>query len=180
MSRNWLSDSSDCFTEALISIDASDIVFSNVPDLSGFNAIGIGPGLGSKINTQRALYDLVKKTKVPLVIDADGLNILSANKEWLQILPPGTILTPHPKEFERLAGNSKSGYKRKQIQIKFAQKYNVIVILKGAYTSIALPDGSCYFNSTGNPGMATAGSGDVLTGIILSLLDRDISRIMQH
>jgi NAD(P)H-hydrate epimerase len=156
--------------EALISIDASDIVFSNVPDLSGFNAIGIGPGLGSKVNTQRALYDLVKKTKVPLVIDADGLNILSANKEWLNILPHGTILTPHPKEFERLAGNSKTGYKRNQMQIKFAQKYNVIVILKGAYTSIALPDGSCYFNSTGNPGMATAGSGDVLTGIILSLL----------
>jgi hydroxyethylthiazole kinase-like uncharacterized protein yjeF len=156
--------------EALISIDTSDIVFSNVPDLSGFSAIGIGPGLGSKINTQRALYDLVKKTKVPLVIDADGLNILSANKEWLHILKPWTILTPHPKEFERLAGNSKTGYKRNQMQIKFAQKYNVIVILKGGFTSIALPDGSCYFNSTGNPGMATAGSGDVLTGIILSLL----------
>jgi hydroxyethylthiazole kinase-like uncharacterized protein yjeF len=156
--------------EALISIDASDIVFSDIPDLSGFSAIGIGPGLGSKDNTQRALFDLVKKTKVPLVIDADGLNILSANKEWLNILPSGTILTPHPKEFERLAGNSKTGYERNRMQIEFAQKYNVIVVLKGAYTSIALPDGSCYFNSTGNPGMATAGSGDVLTGIILSLL----------
>ena len=156
--------------EVLISTDASDVVFSNVPDISGFTAIGIGPGLGLKVNTQKALYDLLNKVTVPLVIDADGLNILSANKEWLHLLAPGTILTPHPKEFERLAGDTKSGYKRNRMHIEFAQKYNVIVVLKGAYTSIAMPDGSCYFNSTGNSGMATAGSGDVLTGIILSLL----------
>lgn len=156
--------------EALISMDASDVIFSGIPELAGFNAVGIGPGLGSMINTQQALLDLLKKVKVPLVIDADGLNILSANKEWLNLLPAGTILTPHPKEFDRLAGESGTGYDRNQRQIGFAQKYNVIVVLKGAYTSIALPDGSCYFNSTGNSGMATAGSGDVLTGIILSLL----------
>lgn len=156
--------------EALISIDESDLNFSNVPELAGFDAIGVGPGLGIRINTQRALSDLLKKVKVPLVIDADGLNILSAHREWLHSLPPGTILTPHPKEFERLAGKSGSGYERNKMQIEFAQKYNVIVVLKGAYTSIATPDGSCYFNSSGNSGMATAGSGDVLTGIILSLL----------
>jgi hydroxyethylthiazole kinase-like uncharacterized protein yjeF len=156
--------------EALISMDESDLIFSGVPELAGFNAIGIGPGLGSKINSQRALFDLLKKVKVPLVIDADGLNILSVNREWIHSLPPGTILTPHPKEFDRLAGESRTGYDRNQMQIEFARKNNVIVILKGAYTSIAMPDGSCYFNSSGNAGMATAGSGDVLTGIILSLL----------
>ena len=156
--------------EALISIDESDLVFSGVPELSAFSAIGIGPGLGSEVITQKALHALLKKNKVPIVIDADGLNILSANKEWLKILPEGTILTPHPREFERLAGKAGSGHQRNRMQIGFAQKYNVIVILKGAYTAIAMPDGSCHFNSTGNPGMATAGSGDVLTGIILSLL----------
>lgn len=156
--------------EALISMDESDLCFSSVPELDGFNAVGIGPGLGSGINTRRAFVDFLKKLKVPSVIDADGLNILSANKEWLHSLQPGTIMTPHPKEFERLAGESGTGYERNQLQLEFAQKYNVIVVLKGAYTSIAIPDGSCYFNSTGNAGMATAGSGDVLTGIILSLL----------
>jgi len=161
--------------EALISMDESDVIFSSVPELAGYNAIGIGPGLGSRINTQRALLDLLKKVKVPLVVDADGLNILSANEEWLHLLPVGTILTPHPKEFDRLAGESNNGYSRNQLQIEFARKYNAIVILKGAFTSIALPDGSCYFNSTGNPGMATAGSGDVLTGIILSLLGQGYS-----
>ena len=161
--------------EALISMDESDVIFSSVPELAGYNAIGIGPGLGSRINTQRALLDLLKKVKVPLVVDADGLNILSANEEWLHLLPAGTILTPHPKEFDRLAGESNNGYSRNQLQIEFARKYNAIVVLKGAFTSIALPDGSCYFNSTGNPGMATAGSGDVLTGIILSLLGQGYS-----
>lgn len=156
--------------EALVSMDESDLIFSSVPELAGYNAIGIGPGLGSMIKTQRALFDLLKKVKVPFVIDADGLNILSANKEWLKSLPPGTILTPHPKEFDRLAGESRTGYDRNQIQMDFARKNNVIVVLKGACTSITMPDGSCYFNSTGNSGMATAGSGDVLTGIILSLL----------
>ncbi len=86
------------------------------------------------------------------------------------MLPAHSILTPHPGEFDRLAGKSESGFIRNQKQIEFAVKYNVIVLLKGAYTSIAMPDGTCYFNSTGNPGMSTAGSGDVLTGIILSLL----------
>lgn len=156
--------------EAIISIDESDVVFTGIKEYSEFTAIGIGPGLGCATNTQKALYDLISKAEVPMVIDADGLNILSANKEWLDALPADTVLTPHPKEFERLAGRTVSGYERNQLQRDFARKYNLIVVLKGAYTSVSLPDGSCFFNSTGNPGMATAGSGDVLTGIILSLL----------
>jgi ADP-dependent NAD(P)H-hydrate dehydratase / NAD(P)H-hydrate epimerase len=106
----------------------------------------------------------------PLVIDADALNILSEKPQLCSLLPAMTILTPHPGEFDRLAGKSGSGLERNRKQIEFARKYNVIILLKGAYTSIAMPDGTCYFNSTGNPGMSTAGSGDVLTGILLSLL----------
>jgi len=156
--------------EALVSIDESDIIFSNIPDLSAYSAVGVGPGLGCKSNTQKALYNLISKVQVPLIIDADGLNILSENKEWLSELPENTILTPHPKEFDRIAGSCSSGYKRFEKQGELSGQYKTIIVLKGAYTSISLPDGTCYFNSTGNPGMATAGSGDVLTGIILSLL----------
>ena len=105
-----------------------------------------------------------------MVLDADAINILSENKTWLSFLPPHCIFTPHVKEFERLAGVCSTSYDRLSKQRQFAQKYNAIVVLKGAHTCIATPDGKCYFNLTGNPGMATAGSGDVLTGIILALL----------
>jgi hydroxyethylthiazole kinase-like uncharacterized protein yjeF len=104
------------------------------------------------------------------VIDADALNILSLNKKWLTKLPEGSILTPHPGEFSRLAGTTKSGYERLRLQSQFSEKYKCIVVLKGAHTSVTTPDRMILFNSTGNPGMATAGSGDVLTGMILSLL----------
>ena len=135
-----------------------------------YNAIGIGPGIGVEDDTKTKLFYLLKYSKAPLVIDADALNIISQSPELLREIPPKTILTPHPKEFDRLAGASSSGYERLQKQLEFAEKHHVIVVLKGAHTSIAFPDGRCFFNSTGNPGMATAGSGDVLTGIILSLL----------
>ncbi|HRW63028.1 MAG TPA: NAD(P)H-hydrate dehydratase, partial [Bacteroidales bacterium] len=102
-------------------------------------------------------------------------NIVSENSDLLEIIPKNSILTPHPGEFERLAGTSINSYERLQKQINLAVKNQIIVVLKGAYTSIALPDGTCYFNTTGNPGMATAGSGDVLTGIILSLLGQGYS-----
>jgi NAD(P)H-hydrate epimerase len=156
--------------EALISIDESDIIFTAVPGLEPFSAVGIGPGLGCKPNTGRAIQELIESVKVPMIMDADALNILSEHPEWISLLPEGTILTPHPREFERLAGKAENGYARVRMQIDFATKHNLIVVLKGAHTSIACPDGSCWFNTTGNPGMATAGSGDVLTGIILSLL----------
>jgi NAD(P)H-hydrate epimerase len=110
------------------------------------------------------------KCRVPLVIDADALNIIAEHKEMLDRMPENSILTPHPKEFERLAGKSATGYERLMKQIEFATTRKCIVLLKGAYTSIAMPDGTCFFNSTGNPGMATGGSGDVLTGILVSLL----------
>jgi hydroxyethylthiazole kinase-like uncharacterized protein yjeF len=156
--------------EALASLDQSDILFSEAPDLEPFTSIGIGPGLGVKPNTVRGLKMLLKSVKVPLVIDADGLNILSQHPDLIELLPEGTILTPHPKEFDRLVGKSGEGYERHLKQRIFAAKYGVIVVLKGANTGIALPDGGYWFNTTGNPGMATGGSGDVLTGMIAGLL----------
>lgn len=156
--------------EAMASVDQHDYNFTEFPDLSQFSAIGVGPGIGMKSNTKKALCELLEKSQVPLVIDADALNILAENKTWLEKIPPNSILTPHPGEFKRLIGESPNSYKNIQKQLEFSKMYKVIVLLKGAFTSISTPDGKLYFNSTGNPGMATAGSGDVLTGIILGLL----------
>ena len=105
-----------------------------------------------------------------MVLDADALNILAENRELLSLLPVGSILTPHPKEFERLAGKSGNDFERLNKLSNFAQQYQVVMLLKGAHTIIATPDGKCYFNMTGNPGMAKGGMGDVLTGVLLALL----------
>jgi NAD(P)H-hydrate epimerase len=161
--------------EAMISIDSSETVFSEVPNLSSFSAIGIGPGLDKKQETQQALKILLQANPNKLIIDADALNILSENQDWYNLLPENTILTPHLKEFERLAGPSADSYERLQKQLQFSTKYKVIIVCKGANSCITFPDGRVFFNSTGNPGMATAGSGDVLTGIILGLLAQNYS-----
>lgn len=156
--------------EAMCSVDSERYWISEVPKLGGFNAVAIGPGIGVERDTANSLKRLIQDVKVPLVIDADGLNILAENKTWLSFLPKNTVLTPHPKEFERLAGSWKSDFERLQLQVEFSKKFGVVVVLKGAHTSISTADGQVFFNSTGNPGMATAGSGDVLTGVILALL----------
>jgi NAD(P)H-hydrate epimerase len=165
------------FPEAIVSLDQSDILFSEPPDLAPYTAIGIGPGLGSKPNTAKGLHMLLERTKVPLVIDADGLNILAQHPDWFELLPEGTILTPHPREFDRLAGESGDSYDRHLKQKEFAKRYRVVVVLKGAHTGIASPDGRYWFNTTGNPGMATGGSGDVLTGLIAGLLAQGVSTL---
>lgn len=142
----------------------SRILFDITPD-----AIGIGPGMGTEIGTQKALQRLLKTSNTPLVIDADGLNILSANPSWYSLLQPKTILTPHPKELERLVGPWYSHAEMMQKAIDFSKQYKVVVIVKGAPTHII--DGETIFeNTTGNAALATAGSGDVLTGIITGLL----------
>ncbi len=163
--------------EALVSADQHPGLLSQIPDLSPFSAIAIGPGIGKNPETRQALLALLnmintKKPGIPtkLVLDADALNILSENKDWLKLLPSNCIITPHPKEFDRLAGNSENGYQRYLKQVEFAKKYAIFVVLKGAHTSIVTPNGCTFFNTTGNPGMATGGTGDVLTGIIVSLL----------
>jgi len=165
------------FPEALVSLDQSDILFSEPPNLEPYTAIGIGPGLGCKPNSGKGLKMLLDRAKVPLVIDADALNILSQHPEWYKLLPEGSVLTPHPKEFDRLAGPSENTYQRHVKQREFASQYKVVVVLKGAYTGIAAPSGSYWFNTTGNPGMATGGSGDVLTGLITGLLAQGVDSL---
>ncbi|MEX1133098.1 MAG: NAD(P)H-hydrate dehydratase [Flavobacteriales bacterium] len=142
-----------------------------LPDLSQASAVGIGPGLGSDPDTALVLKRLIQECVVPLVLDADALNILAENRTWRSFLPPGTILTPHPKEFDRMEGSpAESGYQRLQRARAMAGKEGVTVVLKGAWTAVCAPSGEVFFNSTGNPGMAKGGSGDALTGLLTGLL----------
>ncbi len=133
--------------------------------------LGIGPGIGVGEGTRLLLRQLFKNSNKPVVIDADALNLISQNEDLKNSIPQGSILTPHPVEYERLAGVSfSSGYDRLQSARTFACQFGVYIVLKGAYSAIVTPEMMVYFNPTGNPGMATGGSGDVLTGIITSLL----------
>lgn len=157
--------------EAMCSADTFDEIIAQLPDLDPYDAIGIGPGFGQDSSSSKVLGNLFKESAAPIVIDADAINLISSNKLHKK-LPKNCILTPHPKEFERLAGASDNFYERLSLLRAFAQQYEVIVILKGANTAVAAPNGTVYFNSTGNPGMGTAGSGDVLTGIITALLSQ--------
>jgi NAD(P)H-hydrate epimerase len=161
--------------ESIFSIDTGQQFFSLVPSFNSFSAIAAGPGISTSTETVLALKSLIKSCNKPLVLDADALTILSLNPEMIKMLPAHTILTPHPGEFDRITGVSENGFIRNQKQIEFSKQYHVIIILKGANTSVTFPDGKCLFNSTGNPGMATAGSGDVLLGMVLSLLAQGYS-----
>jgi hydroxyethylthiazole kinase-like uncharacterized protein yjeF len=156
--------------EAMASIDESEYCFKNISNPQSFSAIGIGPGIGQDVVTVNAFRKLLEQCKRPMVIDADAINILGANRELIHLLPSGSILTPHPKEFQRLVGEWKNDFERLDKQREFALKTKCVVVVKGAHTAIATPEGKVYFNNTGNPGMATAGSGDVLTGILTGLL----------
>ncbi|MCW3108183.1 MAG: NAD(P)H-hydrate dehydratase [Segetibacter sp.] len=144
-------------------------------DLAKYTTIGIGPGTGTKEDGARLLQHVLAHYNKPIVIDADGLNILAANEELLPELPPGSILSPHPKEFERLFGRIENHLERIHTARHQAQKLFVYIIVKGHYSFVACPDGEVYFNTTGNAGMATGGSGDVLTGILTALLAQGYS-----
>lgn len=161
--------------EAMCSADSNQDYIIDLPNLSSFNAIGIGPGIGIEKDTTNVLKRLLQDADARLVLDADAINILALNKTWLSFIPKGTILTPHPKEFERIAGSSATFEERLTLQTEFSKKYGVVVVLKGAHTCTTTPSGQCFFNSSGNPAMATAGSGDVLTGIIVGLLAQGYS-----
>jgi len=156
--------------EAMLSLDANADFVSALPDTTAYEAIAIGPGLATQTSSVVMLKELLESVRKPLLLDADALNILASNPELVPLLPPFSILTPHPKEFDRLFGACECGYERIQKARIKAMELTVCIVLKGAYTAICTPEGNVYFNSTGNPGMATAGSGDVLTGVILSLL----------
>lgn len=158
--------------EAMCMCDESTDAWSSVPPLEGYDAVGIGPGIGTGEVTKDALFKTLAAVQTPVVLDADALNCLASSPEHLKLIPRNSILTPHPGEFKRLVGSWANDFERLDKQIAFSQQHHVIVVLKGAHSSISLPDGSVFFNSTGNSGMATAGSGDVLTGILTGLLSQ--------
>lgn len=164
------------FPECMLIVDDYEKYICDVPITQNikqkYRAIGIGPGLGQHPQTAKALQKLLvecKKIEMPLVIDADALNIIAQNK-WHNLIPPKSILTPHPKEFERLTQKPKDNYEQLELLQNLAKEIQCIVLLKRAHTVIALPDGQLFFNTTGNPAMGTAGSGDALTGVITGLM----------
>lgn len=156
--------------EAMALVEGDEYLKIKKLNISSYSSIGIGPGIGTERETQLSVKQILESTKKPLVIDADALNALSLNKEWLSLIPQNSILTPHPKEFERLTKIVENDFERHQLQIDFSKQHQVFVVLKGAHTRITTPEGESYFNSTGNSGMAKGGSGDVLTGLITGLL----------
>ncbi len=159
--------------EVMVEVDDEKIVqffnFKTKP-----NAIGLGPGLGTHLKTKKGFVEFYSNCEIPMVIDADGLNIISEFSDLGNMIPKNTILTPHPKEFERLVGKWTDDYHKLLLLREFSRDHKCVVVLKGAYTAIAFQD-KIWFNSSGNPALATAGSGDVLTGILTSLLAQGYS-----
>lgn len=156
--------------EAMTELDVSDTCFASPADTDDYQAVGVGPGLGQAEETEVALFEQIDSCQTPMVLDADALNLLGEKRTYLGRLPKGSILTPHPKELERLVGKCQNSYERLMKARELAKTAGVHIVLKGAYSAIVSPSGKCRFNVTGNPGMATGGSGDVLTGVLLALL----------
>ena len=156
--------------EAMTELDISDTCFAAATDTDDYQAVAIGPGLGKAAETEAALLEQIEICQTPMVVDADALNLLGEKRNYIGRLPKGSILTPHPKELERLVGKCQNSYERLMKARELAKSAGVHIILKGAYSAIVTPAGKCFFNPTGNPGMATGGSGDVLTGVVLALL----------
>jgi NAD(P)H-hydrate epimerase len=173
--------------EAMVMTDFNSSFTTKIDDdLTKYEAIGIGPGIGIASETKMLLREIFDTYRHPIVLDADALNIMASQKDLLSMVPPGSILTPHPKEFERLFGETANDFDRIQLALQKAKEFSVIIVLKGNHTFIATPDakarpadsvGRGFFNSTGNAGMATAGSGDVLTGILTGLLAQGYSSV---
>ncbi|MGI9527125.1 MAG: NAD(P)H-hydrate dehydratase [Weeksellaceae bacterium] len=167
--------------EAMCLTDDNEHCITTFPNIESYNSVGLGPGLGTDKITKLAFYHWLQNTDFEhksLVLDADALNMLGQDKDQLQYLPKNTILTPHPKEFERLAGSCKNSLERLKLAQDFAQQYHVIIVLKDAVSAIISPNKQVYFNSTGNAGLATGGSGDTLTGIITGLLAQGYSPLI--
>ena len=157
------------FPEAMVITDQDEGAITTIKFDIQPTVIAFGIGAGTHTKTTDAFKVFLKTNKTPLVIDADGINILSKNKGLLKLLPEQTILTPHPKELERLIGTWKHDFEKLEKAKVFSKKHNIIILIKGAH-SITVYDDKLYVNTTGNPGLATAGSGDVLTGIITGLI----------
>ncbi len=155
--------------EAILDMDESKFCFSAIKYLSGYDAIAVGPALGQAPETVAGLRKLLQDWRGVTILDADALNLIAEHRQLLELLHERCILTPHIKEFERLAGKSENDFDRLNKLSIFANQYQVHVILKGAHSVVATPDGSLFFNMSGNPGMAKGGAGDVLTGVLLAL-----------
>ncbi|MFM2327391.1 MAG: hypothetical protein RIR31_1593, partial [Bacteroidota bacterium] len=155
--------------EAMSIVSGEDYIMA-ANEIERFDVIGIGPGIGLHNSHTALLKEVFKKVNKPVLLDADALNIIALSKEILSLIPPLSILTPHPKEFERLFGNTANDFDRINLALKKSKEHNIYIVLKGHHTFISTPQGKGYFNNTGNSGMATAGSGDVLSGIITGLL----------
>ena len=162
--------------EAIVQTDIHERYFAEPVDLSKYKAVAIGPGLGQEEDTALAMMEQIQASNIPVVLDADAINILSSHRNWLSRLPKQSILTPHLGELERLTGKCMDTYERLTKVKELAAYLHSYIIVKGAWTIIVTPDGRCFLNPTGNPGMATAGSGDVLTGILLALLAQGYSQ----
>lgn len=156
--------------EAILHHDTDEVRFTHSCPADLYQAVAVGPGIGTQLDTASALLDQIRRTQCPLVLDADALNILGEHQGWILQVPSHSILTPHVKEMDRLVGASHNSFERLTKARNLALRQQLFIVLKGAWTSIIFPDGTVYLNPTGNPGMATAGSGDVLTGILLGLL----------
>lgn len=159
------------FPEAMVITDVDDEKITHISFEISPTVIGIGMGVGAQVETIKTFESFLKKNETPLVVDADGINILAKKKALLKLLPTHTVLTPHPKELERLVGSWSDDFDKLNKVKKFSKKYQVIVVIKGAHTITVFKD-KLYVNSTGNPGLATGGSGDVLTGIITGLISQ--------
>lgn len=155
--------------EAMVLI-SGESTLTTLPTVDAYTSVAVGPGIGTGDDAVAFMAHLLSNYHQPMVIDADGLNILAQHPHLLQHIPTGSILTPHPGEFKRLVGEWTDDLHKLTLQKQFAETYKVIVVLKGAHTSVAVPGGAIYFNSTGNAGMAKGGSGDVLTGVLVALL----------
>lgn len=158
--------------EVIVQHDIHDRCFATPVYVDSFSAVAIGPGLGQAEETTTALIEQIKLCQNPIVLDADALNIIANHRNCLSSVPRGSILTPHIKELDRLVGKCNSSFERLAKARDLATNYKIYIIVKGAYSAIVTPEGNCFFNPTGNSGMATAGSGDVLTGVLLSLLSQ--------
>lgn len=156
--------------EVVLEHDDDERLFSSVTNVEGYQAMAIGPGIGTDKRTALAFIEQVSHASTPLVIDADGINILGGHKGWISQVPAGTIFTPHAKEMQRLGICNTDSYSILLEAQNMAVLHSFYICLKGHYTAVCTPQGKVYFNTTGNSGMATAGSGDVLTGIVLALL----------
>ena len=162
--------------EVMVSTDDCLSYITNINIENNFQAIGIGMGMGQELETQKAFHNFLKINTTPLIIDADGINTLSQNIEWLDLLPRNTILTPHLKELERLIGKWDSNLDKMNRVIQLSNKYNLVIVVKGSPTLVVFQN-EIYENTTGNQALATAGSGDVLSGMITSLLAQSYSPI---